>query len=78
MLHLGQVSNDCPPRFQLEGFIDPIAIVGAVVQIFIFWVFVVMCNTWIKTRSLPTIDEETPVVEGECGEKEAAALDVKH
>jgi hypothetical protein len=39
-----------------------------------------MSNTRIKniTSALPTIDEETPVVKGECGEKEAAALDVKH
>jgi hypothetical protein len=39
-----------------------------------------MCNTWIKntTRALSAIDEETPVVKGECGEKEAAALDIKH
>jgi hypothetical protein len=79
LLHLSQVSNDRPPRFQLEGVFDHISIVGAIVQIFIFWVFVVMCNTWIKntTRTLPNVDEETPVGEGECGEKEAAALDLK-
>ena len=74
------MSNDHPPRFQQVRFFDPIAVVSTIVQIFIFWVFVVMCNTWIKntTRSLPTVDEETPVVEGQCGEKEAATLDVKH
>jgi hypothetical protein len=80
LLHLSQVSNDRPTRYHQEGRFDPIAIVCSIVQIFIFWVFVVMCNTWIKntTRALPAIDEETLVVKGECGEKEAAALEVKH